>query len=170
MKIVFLDIDGVFNTRTSCGLFADKKILEAISNRNSVSIRGFDLDFFISCLDPNLIKNLKFFKDCSFVLSSSWRSAFSSKYDLETLSIIFRLKGAPSFFSFYDCTPISFSHRPRHLDIELFLEDLEDSKIDVENYIIIDDMPDANIPGHFIITHEDIGFVEDYAKMALKIL
>lgn len=166
MKIVFLDIDGVFNS-----IKWAKECPKKYITRDEVEF------------DPNCVKifnTLIYEIDPKIVISSSWRVGILSY--LQELFTKVGIKG-----EIIGETPRlrgkDFTHVPRGCEIKEYLNGLNypilfdhaeklGIKTEVENYVIIDDDSDMLYEqrNNFVKTDVNIGITEKDVELAIKIL
>ena len=162
-KIIFLDIDGVLNTR----------------DWHSRMTKDTPKDEYGYAFDPGAVSNLARIIDetgAVIVISSSWKF-----YGVAKLRQMWKIRNLPG--SILDITPNTISDEMlmnANLDeIELGVcrgneikEWLSKHKAEVSNYVIIDDFDDL-LPEqmcHAVITNTLIGISETDAKKAITIL
>jgi hypothetical protein len=162
-KVIFLDIDGVLNT----------KWWYTQMDRNTPK------DKYGYTFDPRSVANLKKIIDetgADIVISSSWKS-----FGLSELEEMWQDRELPG--KLIDITPNSVSDEMllnADLDhMELFhirgmeiKEWLDKHGKNVSHYVIIDDM-DNFLPeqkSHFVQTDPEVGITEEDADIAIKIL
>ena len=90
----------------------------------------------------------------AIVLSSMWRTSPGAVRYLTQQGLVI-----------HDTTPLSF-YRPRRHEIQQWL----DAHPEVTAYAIIDDDPDAEIPGHFVLTSWERGMTTTHEKALREIL
>ena len=163
IKVVFLDIDGVLNTK----------------EWHSRMTKETPTDEFGFAFDPVAVENLTQIINetgAVIVISSSWKFHGVSK-----LSEMWKMRGLPG--TILDITPNTISDEillNANLDkIELGVcrgneikEWLSLHKGEVSNYVIIDDFDDL-LPeqeNHTVITNTFIGITEQDAEKAIQIL
>lgn len=160
-KVVFLDIDGVLNT----------KWWYTQMDRNTPK------DKYGYAFDPNAVANLKKIIDetgADIVISSSWKS-----FGISELEDMWQDRGLPG--KLIGITPNSVSNEMllnADLDhMELFhIRGLEIKEWlykhgkKVNHYVIIDDVDDFLIEqqSHFVQTDPEVGITEEDADMAIK--
>lgn len=141
MKILFLDIDGVLNSR-----------------RTAVACNGYPYDFSdeeMERFDPIAIKLIrKLCKEtgCSVVLSSDWRFSFTAHHTANALDL-----------PIIDTTPI-LQNSKRGCEINAWLSDHPE----VTHYAIVDDnnwmLPEQQC--NFVQTNEEFGLtLRDYLDL-----
>ena len=162
-KVIFLDIDGVLNT----------KWWYAQMNRNTPK------DKYGYAFDPNAVSNLKYILDqtgADIVISSSWKS-----FGFSELEEMWEERGLPG--KLIGITPNSVSDKMllnADLDnMELFSirgmeikEWLSKNGKRISHYAIIDDM-DNMLPeqqSHFVKTDPEIGITKENANQVIAIL
>ena len=162
-KVIFLDIDGVLNT----------KCWYTQMNGNTPK------DKYGYAFDPNAVANLKKIIDetgADIVISSSWKS-----FGISELEDMWQDRGLPG--KLIGITPNSVSDEMllnADLDhMELFhirgmeiKEWLDKHGKNVSHYVIIDDMDNFLLDQkfHFVQTDPEVGITEEDANMAIKIL
>lgn len=148
MKLLFLDIDGVLNSKNS---FLEK--------RGQVDSQC--VSFLNKITDET---------DAKIVISSSWRFI----YDFETLKDILKVKNNISG-RIIGITPILdeyFSGEnpiPRGIEIEEFLKKIRTSQ-DIESYVILDDMFEIlyTQKKNFFHINDEVGLTEKDANKIIK--
>ena len=162
-KVIFLDIDGVLNT----------KWWYAQMNRNTPK------DKYGYAFDPNAVSNLKYILDqtgADIVISSSWKS-----FGFSELEEMWEERGLPG--KLIGITPNSVSDEMllnADLDnMELFsirgmeIKDwLSKKGRSISHYAIIDDM-DNMLPeqqSHFVKTDPEIGITKENADQVIAII
>lgn len=148
MRIIFLDIDGVFVTQTS------------------LALHGHGLAFDRSCID--CFNRLLTEAPSKIAISSTWRETHA----LESLRERFRSQGFRYSDSIVGTTPIL--HRDRGLEIIEWLNtNFSHHESVASDYLVIDDnMHDIHPhidPRRCIQTETDEGFQEEHLAMALAI-
>ena len=160
-KVVFLDIDGVLNT----------KWWYTQMDRNTPK------DKYGYAFDPNAVSNLKKIIDetgADIVISSSWKS-----FGISELEDMWQDRGLPG--KLIGITPNSVSDEMllnADLDhMELFsIRGMEIkewlSKKGISHYVIIDDMDNMlqEQKSHFVQTNPEVGITEENAVQAISIL
>lgn len=149
MKLIFLDIDGVLNNSE----WYRTKAEYTYEYTRDIKAFNFDPDNW------KWVEKLINDTDSKIVLSSSWRN-----YDVQNTINEFKYTGFDPITKYLiDVTPFSFE-RHRGKEIETFLKN---TKLDVENYVIIDDDTDMlnEQLSHFVYTDYNVGMTEgDYLK------
>ncbi len=168
MKLIFLDFDGVLNSR---------KWFNSLQGRDKddklVLVETDDH------LDPEaveLINKLVEQSGAQVVISSSWRilhsldeSTDTGKIERPSLNEILEKAGAR--FKAIDTTPRLYEERG--IEIQTYLDYLKSKGEIVESFVIIDDDSDmAHFLNtkHFIKTSFAFGFMEWHLEQALKVL
>ena len=129
MKVIFLDIDGVLNTKeTYDRIYRSKGFLSMYD----IELDKFRLEYLKQIIDNT---------DAKIVLSSSFRCFFTKENDKIIPTNLKSKKVYDIFLNYgieiYDTTPIkSYS---REEEIKLWLSNRDD----IENFIIIDDDADS---------------------------
>lgn len=138
MKVLFLDIDGVLNSNGT--------------------IRAFGFDF----IDPHLVDLVGVIvdqTDAKIVLSSTWRLSPEDKKLVEDAL-------TRAGLSLMDCTPNLCGNGKwvsRSEEIKKWL-----SENPVDKFAILDDFEDAEIPGSFFKTDDDVGLTKAIALEVIK--
>lgn len=153
MKIVFLDIDGVLNTR---------------SYRKALG-----LDYFSQLVDRAKLPYLQRIvaeTDAKIVLSSSWRKYYlTDGPQLDPAGkCIFEALGSVGL-TVYDKTPVRPGNGPRGDDIAAWLDGVSG----VWEFVILDDNPigeDRHLLAHFVQTDQDIGLCDAVVEEAIAVL
>ncbi len=142
MKVVFLDIDGVLN---HTDMF---RVLNSCRN--------------VDMLDERAVLLLNRFveRDVKFVLSSSWRCAFS----VESVEDDLKEKGFKG--ELIGATPImGDGHRGREIETWLLLHP------EVKDFIILDDCSGMEPLMHRLVqTDVDVGLTGEHVDIAMKLL
>lgn len=150
MKVVFLDIDGVLNSRRTAIAF------EAYGRP------GFSDEYYLDPIALKLIEKLCIITKAKIVISSSWRVGAS----LEELQHVFKDYNV----SVIGFTPRIYDHtKVRGDEIQEWLGENEG----VTHYVIIDDDSDMlphHIEKHFVQTNLDLGLTADNYYAAGEIL
>jgi hypothetical protein len=163
MKIVFLDIDGVFNSaeygrseryliETAGMSDAEVMLIAHHTHLDPVSIQIFN----------DLIKR----SGAIVVLSSTWRT----KYSPEEMTKMLKDRGAE--FEIKESTPVlfgKFSQRiPRGKEIAAYIKSLSEKP---ESFVILDDHDDMiHLKTHLVQTNMKTGITKEDVEKALKIL
>lgn len=161
MKLIFLDFDGVLNSRKWMEGF-HQKVREYNKPESTILVEPED------ALDPTpveLINQLVEKSGAKVIISSSWRIL----HGLESLNKI--LKNAGAKFEAIDTTPRTYEERG--IEIQQYLDYLKSKGDEVESFVIIDDDSDmAHFLNtkHFIKTAFEFGFMEWHLEEALKVL
>lgn len=157
MKLIFLDFDGVLNSRT---------FFNAQKNRDKDDkLVLVDYDEMFDTKAVALINQLVEKTKAEVVVSSSWRIL----HDLEDLNKILKKFGAT--FEAIDVTPRLYEERG--IEIQTYLDYVASKGDIVESFIIIDDDSDMahfRNTNHFIKTTFEWGFTEWHLKEAIKVL
>ncbi len=157
MKIVFLDFDGVINSRKWFNSLHDK------SKEDALILVETDEIFDPSAVE--LINQLIEKTEAKVVVSSSWRI----NHTLEELNKILKEFGAR--FEAIDVTLRLYEERG--IEIQTYLDYLSSKNENVESFVIIDDDSDMahfRNTKHFIKTTFQDGFTEWHLEEALKVL
>jgi len=178
MKVVFLDFDGVLNSRghflgvdetippSAAELQTIRRIQDEYGNRWTRGMIAHDL----RSLNSEMVKRVQWLvekTDASVVISSSWRHGHS----------IPAMQGLLAYHGFtgpiLDVTPISvptpagFSNPLRGHEIQAWL----DLHPEVERFVILDDDTDmAHLSEYLVRTDFAVGLTEEKALEALFIL
>ena len=159
MKVIFLDIDGVLNCRTSKSYCHD------------------DECGLITGIDSDKVKRLAKIVEATnakIVLSSDWRVGWEKYYTTRKpshakyLDNHLKKKGSLTIF---DKTPLFHSGYWRGEEILAYLR----SHPDITNYVILDDtffedFSDKEISEHLVLTNREVGLTDGDVKNAIKIL
>ncbi len=157
MKIVFLDFDGVINSRKWFNSLHDK------SKEDALILVESDEIFDPSAVE--LINQLIEKTEAKVVVSSSWRI----NHTLEELNKILKEFGAR--FEAIDVTLRLY--KERGIEIQTYLDYLSSKNENVESFVIIDDDSDMahfRNTKHFVKTTFQDGFTEWHLEEALKVL
>lgn len=161
MKLVFLDFDGVLNSRRWIEAFHQKVRDSKLPDSNVL----VDCD---DALDPEAVERINQLVEKSgakVVVSSSWRIL----HGVESLNAI--LKKAGARFEVMDTTPRTYEERG--IEIQMYLDYLLSKGDVVESFVIIDDDSDmAHFlnADQFIKTAFEFGFLDWHLERALKVL
>lgn len=161
MKLIFLDFDGVLNSRKWIESF-HQKVKDSKLPDSIILVEPDD------ALDPApvaLINQLVEKSGAKVIISSSWRIL----HGLDSLNEI--LKKAGATFEAIDTTPRTYEERG--LEIQMYLDYLKSKGEVVESFVIIDDDSDmAHFLNtkHFIKTAFEFGFLDWHLEEALKVL
>ena len=159
MKVIFLDIDGVLNCRTSKSYCHD------------------DECGLITGIDSDKVKRLAKIVEATnakIVLSSDWRVGWEKHYTTRKpshakyLDNHLKKKGN---LTILDKTPLFHSGYWRGEEILTYLR----SHPDITNYVILDDtffedFSDKEISEHLVLTNREVGLTDGDVKNAIKIL
>lgn len=159
MKVIFLDIDGVLNCRTSKSYCHDDKC------------------GLITGIDSDKVKRLAKIVEATnakIVLSSDWRVGWEKYYTTRKpshakyLDNHLKKKGNLTIF---DKTPLFHSGYWRGEEILTYLR----SHPDITNYVILDDtfFEDFSIKGieeHLVLTSHSVGLTDTDCEKAIDIL
>lgn len=115
-----------------------------------------EIDDILVDIVVNIVKATK----AEIVLSSSWRL---DENDKRIVFETFKKKN----IDIADCTPWLSKNRcvERNEEIRAWIENNS-----VDKFAIIDDTPDANIPGHYFRTDPNIGITIDIAEEVIRYL
>lgn len=158
MKIIFLDIDGVLNSETSC---KERGKIHYNDNPHPMHIKW--LNYIVEKTNAYV------------VISSTWRRSTSSGM-IGRLLFAYGFKG-----KVIDKTPCFESYRGteikawilEHLDKEKKYADSNWHiyKGDIESFVILDDDSDmGSLMPHLVQTHERKGLLKKHAIEAIKVL
>lgn len=164
MKIVFLDIDGVANSK------------EFFAKRGSISYDHGRDDYGRDQLDPAVMTRLNKLVDVTgakIVISSTWRRI----WDLSQIGKMMADTGFKHVNAIIDCTSID-AHGSRGNEIQEWLDLESERKIinpghdAVTDFVIIDDDNDMTQgqQGNFVQTNGKIGFSDNDLQKAILIL
>ncbi len=159
MKLIFLDIDGVLNSK---GYFKSTKYCNETSN---IPFEDLIFDYPELNIDPSkikLINDLVNLTGAKIVLSSSWRLF----YDISRVQEILNNRGA-NFNIFGKTERIFADYAERGLEIKAFLNSLNEEC----RFVIFDDVEEMGSLEPFLVkTNSDIGLTEVDISIAIKIL
>ncbi len=163
-KIIFLDIDGVLNSRDWFSTDTYKVAAEGLSSAELMLIRH---DLHIDPIAVSLLNDLVDKSGADIVLSSTWRQ----KYDPEAMTSM--LAGRGFKFKVVDRTPALFgkfnsSRIPRGKEIAAYLRSLQEQP---EAFVILDDNDDMlHLKKFLVLTTKKHGLTQEDVGKALKIL
>lgn len=163
MKIIFLDIDGVFNSAEYDK--SERYLMETVG----MSDAEIMLIAHHTHLDPLAIQvfnGLVKHSGAEVVLSSTWRV----RYSPEEMTKMFKDRGGE--FEIKTATPVLYgklSERiPRGKEIAAYLKALEKQP---ESFVILDDHDDmVHLKPYLVKTNVKYGLTKDDVEKALKIL
>lgn len=142
MKIIFLDIDGVLNTRRSLRA-REKANQKCIAALNSLLLRS----------------------DAKIVVSSSWRIGRSRIQMCDTLNKMGVIPGR-----ILGLTPVIDDNYFRGNEIQAWI-DMNASRYEIDSFVIIDDDNDMeHLLPHLVQTNMIDGLTEELAAQALSFL
>lgn len=170
MKIIFLDFDGVLNSNKLLDTadlhrpetYDEQELMDELN----LASHGHNARLAIRHIDPTMVSYLNTIIEATganVVLSTAWRKIFS-RAEITGILKFHGFKG-----TIIDITPITFSYRPRNLEIySWFRSNIEE----VNSFVILDDLLIAgeNYPSNFINTDPDIGLTREEAEKAIAIL
>lgn len=149
MKVLFLDIDGVLNSR-----------------HYWETLRKQGIEFDNSALDPACIKRIQHVCDTTgalIVISSSWRILFTLDELREKLS------GDGLSTPIIGVTPRAIGNKRRGWEINRWLTDNKDRLI--THYAIVDDNSDMSpIGSHLVQTSWNTGIQDKHVEKLIKLL
>lgn len=153
MKVIFLDVDGVLNSK------------ETLSNKNMYEAQ----------INSKLLNNLKYIIDktkAKVVLSSTWRYYFHNHPVDNFNRKLLEDRLASIGVKIFDITSVYHKDCKNRADeIRFWLKNTEE---EIENFIIIDDNDDggelSQFGEKFIHTSFDFGLTKEDADKAIKIL
>ena len=149
MNIIFLDVDGVLNSRN--------KLIE-IYNKTQKPHSGNNFPFDEKCLEN--LKKLVEETNAKIVITSTWR-----KYESNMNILITKFKTYDLDKHVIGYTPILDTKREEEI-IE-YLNNLDNNI----NFVIIDDIRDmGKLNDKLVVTSPQTGFTEENMKIAIKIL
>jgi HAD domain in Swiss Army Knife RNA repair proteins len=163
-KIIFLDIDGVLNSRAYTTSEVYLQATAGISNAELMLSRH---DLRIDPLAVDLLNDLIDKSGADVVLSSTWRG----KYSPDDITKLMATRGFK--FKITDSTPILFgkvnsSRIPRGKEIASYLRNLPQWP---DGFVILDDNDDMlTLINHLILTSKKLGLTAQDVEKALKIL
>lgn len=155
MKVIFLDFDGVLNSRA----------YDRVRNWN-------DEKTFIDKTRLTLLKEIVDKTGAVIVLSTTWRNHWNKRYELRDITgkiivDIFTEAG----LEIYDKTPNLGINAERYDEVKAWLEDYQD---EVESFVILDDYMYGwkELSDNFIRTepHRTLGLLEEHVQKAIEIL
>ena len=154
MKVIFLDIDGVLNSRA----YDRKRDLDKLSNIDETRLP--------------FIKKIVDMTDAKIVLSSSWRQHWNKESTrCDDAGRYINKTFAKVDLSIYDKTP---DHGIRAFRREEISEWLKEAKEDVETFVIIDDYRYGwgELSDHLVKTEPNfgLGIEEEQVEQAIHIL
>ncbi len=145
--IIFLDIDGVLNSKSH---------LIEIYNKYKRPFSGYDYPFDEVCI--NYLKRIIELTDSQIVITSSWRKDVEGRNKIESILKEYNLDG---YLLGY--TPVL--NQKRGIEIETFLNSLDYNP----NFIILDDDSDmGNLIEHLIKIDSNVGLNEDDLNKGVK--
>lgn len=158
MKVIFLDFDGVLNSRAS--FIMENRRRQGLSKKKKEELGPINESLcHVCCSNFQLI--LEHFPEVKIVISSTWRELF----DLEWLKAKLSSYGIDSS-RVIDRTPGSFG-RSRGFEINSWLEDHPE----VKTYLILDDNHIGDKFEHEIVfTTWNVGLTLDHVEKAIKVL
>jgi HAD domain in Swiss Army Knife RNA repair proteins len=163
-KIIFLDIDGVLNSRAYTTSDAFKIATADISDAELMLIRH---DLHIDPLAVDLLNDLIDKSGADVVLSSTWRA----KYPPDAITTLMATRGFK--FKVIDSTPVlhgkvNSSRIPRGKEIHAYLRSLPQWP---DGFVILDDNDDMlTLKDHLVLTSKKLGLTSQDVDTALKIL
>lgn len=179
MKILFLDFDGVVNNDQTfeelrqadpSPTAAELQLFSKLTAQDQSRDEFFWLNTMRS-LSPKLIANLNSIVQATgvkVVISSAWRNTFS----LQVLELLLRHHGFIG--EIIDTTPSKMSLRSRAGEISMWLRNASENKLQVENFVIIDDDTSArqhdSLVDNFVETDYSQGLDEAKMLQAIEIL
>lgn len=174
MKIIFLDIDGVLNSRTSImcnGVMDELTSKEALVHRRDGDHLAAKLDYEVERLDHTQVNCLRYIlekvPDARIVVHSTWRSYFS----LERLKEI--LAGYCVDPDKIIGVTTSRLASQKCEDIAGWLRDYKEAHGPHLEYVIIENTnidPDNWFEGHMILVDDDYGLSYRSTMKAIKVL
>lgn len=164
MKIVFLDIDGVFN---SCEYNKSERYLLETAGMSDAEIMLIAHYTHLDPLSIQIFNGLIKRSGAIVVLSSTWRG----RYSPEEMTKMFHDRGGE--FEVKDATPIlhgkiNSSRIPRGKEIAAYLSALDEQP---ESFVIFDDHDDMlHLKQNLVQTNIKTGITQEDVERALKIL
>lgn len=155
-KFIFLDIDGVLNSKQYCASREQHKRIEEFKEKFNNHIA-----FGLSSIDPKavlLLNNLISKTEAKLVISSSWRGDVNLQTIFELAGIVELIYGETN----------RLYNKCRGAEIEAWLKKEED----LCRYIIIDNNNDIlrTQLNNFVHTNWKVGLTEEYINKIIKIL
>lgn len=166
MKVIFLDIDGVLNSRQSTTFWHNRRDQEQWENNMYQSWKGTLREYIAMEFCPIALSNLEELirrvPDVKVVVSSTWRMGET----VESLKKIFSPSKLVSD-AIIDSTPV-FRDGPRGNEIQ----DWIDKHPDITHYVILDDSSDMldSQKENFVHTSSLHGFIYGDMISAARIL
>jgi hypothetical protein len=163
MKIIFLDIDGVLNSR----VYGDSEFyLLATAGLSDAEVMLVAHHHHLDPLAIKILNDLVKRSGAEVVLSSTWRG----KYTPEEMTAMLKDRGAD--FEIKASTPKLFgkisSRIPRGKEIAAYLSKLE---VQPESFVILDDHDDMlHLLPFLVKTSMELGLTTDDVEKCLKIL
>lgn len=152
-RIIFLDFDGVINSA--------KFISDYINQFKAPTEKTYYIKEHIDPIAVARINKIIKLTGAEVVLSTAWRKAFK----LEELTELLHSRGFVG--KIIGETPITLSYRPRHQEIQQWLDE---NDIKPEQIVIIDDMPTMEHLNHrFAKTSFDVGVTDEHIELVLKL-
>lgn len=146
-SIIFLDIDGVLNSK--------RKLIETYNNYKK-PFSGYNYPFDEICM--NYLKKIVELTDSKIVITSTWRRDSEGRKKIESVLEEYELK---SYLLGY--TPIL--NKKRGIEISTYLNSLEYSP----KFIIFDDNSDMeNLIEYLIKVNSNVGLNEDNVNEGVK--
>ena len=155
MKILFLDIDGVLNSTSSCIAYKGFGSPWRISSKNELKF---------SDVSMNILKRIIDEFDFHIVLSSTWRTSLTHEQFIHMMKL-YDIDVSEHFLGF---TPELDTIRG--LEIQHFIDS---NKLEMEDYIILDDdsdMTKIQKENHFIKVNGTYGLSSlEYQKIKQRV-
>jgi hypothetical protein len=163
MKVLFLDFDGVLNSRR---WFMENS--KAIKENSGITWRH------AVELDPAAVRRVLHIINetgAAVVISSSWRIIHTP----DEIDVIFDQAGFPEMKQhIIDRTPYDLTHGVlRGEEIQLWIKQFEAKNGRLDNFVILDDDSDmlpSQKEGHFVQTSRVDGIQDVHVKKAIQIL
>lgn len=153
MKVIFLDFDGVLNSNA---------FLRALPpNDNPNRAEAMTSARMIDPLAVARLQRIVAATGAEVVISSTWR-LYRRIHELGALLQGHGFKGWP-----YDLTPAKFSSLPRATEIDMWLEESDET---VTGFVVLDDDRLAWIEGHTVLTDPEVGLTDADVEKAIAIL
>jgi hypothetical protein len=159
MRVLFLDFDGVLNTRPFLLALFD-------SNRADPEVAAYQ-DRATSQIDPEkvaLLNQIIEATHCTVVVSSSWRH-YHNRHELQA---ILSFHGFAGYV--WGVTPHNpeLYERPRGLEIQEWIDGAPEP---VSHFVILDDDDDmVHLKHRLVHTHVETGLTQEHVDRAIQML
>lgn len=164
MKIIFLDIDGVFN---SAEYHNSERYLIETAGMSDAEIMLIAHHTHLDPLSIKVFNDLVKRSGAEVILSSTWRG----RYSAAEMTLMFKERGGDFYIK--ESTPILFgkvnsSRIPRGKEIDAYLNSLKEKP---ESFVILDDHDDMlHLKPFLVQTNVKTGITLEDVEKALKIL